>query len=117
MFANPEILLAAGPNVPLHDSSPPARLDTPWERSNDGRYCGHLSLLDLGTHEKDIAIDTCGAAIILSGIALFYRRRNPNQISRSDRSVLASPGVPLGFLYAGEGLAKGNWLCLVSASA
>lgn len=56
-FRDPRVVLVGGPSVPKYDCDPPSWLPSLWWEFEEGRCCGSLSLLDLGS--RAISCDPC----------------------------------------------------------
>lgn len=54
MGSQREITFLTGPNLPLYESDPPSWIEYFWKKAYNGKYCGWLSLMDLGNEPIEI---------------------------------------------------------------
>lgn len=54
VFTDPQVGIVGGPSLPRYEVTPPVWLDAFWETAYSGRYCGWLSLSDLGSQSFDV---------------------------------------------------------------
>jgi len=54
-FRDPAVALVGGPSVPAFDGPPPTWMEGLWQRTPEaGRYCGLLSLIELGSEVREV---------------------------------------------------------------